>query len=168
MRVAACLTLGSALRQLGRHEEAERCDRRAKRFAQDNAQRAHALASLVADVVLTDARAAAKRLDDARAVSTRDPRARIRVLWVGAEHALVTRRPDEAATLCRRALAIARASRFKRHEAKTLLFLGAALNDAGAAGEAARALTASARIAERIGAQLVAEASASLLGSIPR
>ena len=167
VKVAASLTAGSALRQLDRHADAEPHDRRALRLATTNVEKAHALASLVADAVLTDRRRTERRLTQARALRVTDPRAQIRLLWVDAEANLVLGRSKAAVRDSERALALSRRAGFRRHEAKSLLFLGVALHAAGYPGKAKTRLVSARRMAARIGAVPVEEAASTVLGRMP-
>jgi len=163
--VAALITAGSALRQLRRYEDARACDRRALRAARTSSERTHALIGLAADAVGAGApsrcRAYLGRASDS--IPRGDWRACIRLDWVRAEHALITGAPAEAVRRSRSALQKARGAGARRHEAKSLLFLGVALIDVGRTAEAMVPLRDSARIASRIGADYIAAIARSLL-----
>lgn len=157
VRVAASVTLGSVLRQTGRHREAVPWDRRALRLARTPSERAHAFVGLAADAVgVGDAERCGARLAEASRAAPRDDwRARVRLDWVRTEHALLRGRPRLAAGAASRALDRSRAARARRHEAKSLLFLGVALAESG--DPRARALLARAeRLAAAIGARPIA------------
>ena len=164
IRVAASLTLGSVLRQTGRHRLARAHDLRAARLATTPAARAHAFIGLAADSVgLGDAGGCARRLAEAAAVVPRgDWRARVRLDWVRAEHALLTGRPRIAARAAARALERSKTAGARRHEAKSSLFLGAALAAAGDPG-CRKALRDAERVAKRVGATPIARVARELL-----
>lgn len=170
LRARAAITLGSVLRQTGRHAAGRVADERALGAAaavpgrSGAALRAHALVGLAADAVgLGEAARCARLL--ARAASAaprRDWRVAVRLAWVRAEHALLTARPRAAAAHARRALARSREAGAARHEAKSWLFLAAALRDARDPAWRAPARRA-ATIAARIGARPVEAAARGLL-----
>jgi tetratricopeptide (TPR) repeat protein len=156
VRVAASVTAGSALRQMGEHRRARAFDERALRSAATRPERAHALIGLAADAVgAGDAAGCARRLARAAEFARGDARAGIRLDWVRAEHALMTGDARAAARFAKRALARSRAREMKRHEAKSSLFYGVALAAAGDE-EAAKHLRTAERIARRIGAKPIA------------
>lgn len=130
--VAAALTLGSVLRQTDRHALAQPVDSRALRDADTLEERAHALISLAADAVgAGDRQACARRLRAATAVVPAGAwRARVRLCWVQTEHALLCGDAGRAVAAANVALARARRAGARRHEAKSLLFLGVALGEA--------------------------------------
>jgi tetratricopeptide (TPR) repeat protein len=164
LRARAAITLGSVLRQTGRHDFAGRVDERALRLAPDASLRAHALIGLAADAVgLGDQRACGERLTRAaRTAQPRDWRVLVRLDWVRAERALLVGRPREAAARARAALARSRRAGARRHEAKSLLFLGVALRQAGSPG-ARRRLEEAMRLARRLGAAPIASVARGLL-----
>jgi len=168
IRVSASLTLGSVLRQTGRHRRARAHDLRAARLATTSSARAHALIGLAADAVgVGDAGTCAGRLAEAAGVVPRgDWRARVRLDWVRAEHALLVNRPRAAARAAARALSRSRAAGARRHEAKSSLFLGAALATAGDDG-ARRPLRDAERLAARLGAVPIARVARELLDGLP-
>lgn len=157
--VAAALTLGSVLRQTARHDLARAIDDDALRRASSAEQRAHALISLAADAVgVTDRTTCARRLRAAGdIVPARAWRARVRLAWVQTEHALLTDDPARAVVCARDALARARRADARRHEAKSLLFLGVALGGGQAELRAARAL------ARELGARPIAQVADAVL-----
>lgn len=159
----AAVTAGSALRQLGRHEDAAAVERAALRTAPPD-QRAHLLIGLAADAVgLGDARMCKRRpTEAAAALPARDSRARIRLAWVRAEHAFMIGRPCAAVTLAREALARSRTAAMPRHEAKSLLFLGVALRECGRP-DATKALALARDRANECGARPVARVARALL-----
>jgi hypothetical protein len=157
VRVSASLTLASALRQTDRHRLARPHDERALRLATDKAERAHALIGLAADAVgVGDRPACERRLRQAAEAAPRgDWRVWVRLYWVRAEHALLADDPRHAARWAALALARAKRAGAARHVAKSLLFLGVALDAAGDA-RARRPLTEAARAAARLGAEPIA------------
>lgn len=170
IRARAAITLASALRQRGRHARARVHDRRALDAAGSAAGRvsrelrAHALISLAADAVgLGDASRCARILRAAAAAAPRgDWRVAVRLGWVRAEHALLRERPREAVAHARRALERSRRTGAARHEAKSLLFLGASLQAAGEAG-ARPALRRAGALARRTRARAIAAVAEDLL-----
>lgn len=171
VRARAAITLGSVLRQTGRHAAGRRVDERALAAAravpgrEGDALRAHALIGLGADAVgLADAPCCARMIARAAAAAPRgDWRVSVRLAWVRTEHALMTSRPRAAVATARRALARSERAGARRHVAKSWLFLAAALREAGDPGwrEAARHAAA---LARRIGARPVGAAAKDLLG----
>lgn len=158
IRVAAAITAGSALRQLGRHRAAQEHDRRALRLARTDSERAHALIGLAADAIGTGRAAlCGRRLAEATALAARDDwRAQVRLDWVRTEHGLALGRPRAALHSARRALRRVRAEGARRHIAKSHLFLGVALQEAGDERAAARELNAALAGARAIGAEPIA------------
>lgn len=134
--------------------------------------RAHLAIGLAADAVgLGDRKAVDRALS--RVPRVRHWRVRVRAEWVRCERELLAGRPAPAARHARRALQIASRAGARRHEAKSLLFLGAALRSGalsgsrGATGPARREAEGSLRraslLARRIGARPVARVAESLL-----
>lgn len=166
VRARAALTLGSVLRQTRRHAEAREIDRRALRAATGESGRAHALIGLAADAVgMGDAAECARKLARAARIAPRsDWRVWVRLRWVRAEHALLTGNCRAAIPQARAALARSRATKAARHEAKSLLFLGVALDACGEPGARA-ALSRAERIAARIGARPIAAVARERLGA---
>lgn len=171
-RARAAVTLGSVLRQTGRHAEAREVERRALRTAPGSEHRAHLLIGIAADAVgLGDLRAVDRSLARV-SVPPGCWRASIRLQWVRCERELLAGRPRAAAAHARRALAISVRRDARRHEAKSLLFIGASLTDVAASGrapdraatEAGRALRKARTVASRIGARPIAEVAGALLG----
>lgn len=160
----ALVTAASALRQTHRHLPAHPMDESALRLAPDDATAAHALIGLAADCVgLGRAEEAEGHIDAAvRRAPGGDWRIRVRLAWVRCEHALLTARARKAATHARDALERSRAAGARRHEAKSLLFLGVALREAGDPAWT-DAVRKSREIAGRIGAAPVRDAAAALL-----
>jgi tetratricopeptide (TPR) repeat protein len=151
-------TVGSLLRQLGRHDDAALRDARALALAGAEpldpvAFDAHL--GLAADAVGGgDAEAATDGLTIAEAILEQHPewwRQRVRHGWVVAEVALLRERPDVAVSATTASLAIAEESGAPRHVAKSLLFLGVALLQTGAA-DAVDHLRRAASLAESLGA----------------
>ena len=165
-RSRAATTLGSVLRQTGRHAEARDVERAALRRERAPGMRAHLLIGLVADAVgLGDLRAVDAAI---RRVGPRPAggwRALVRLRWVRCERELLAGRPSAAVSHARRALAIAERAGARRHEAKSLLFLGAALLDA--AGRESSSYRAAARGREAGRALRRARAVAGRLGAAP-
>jgi len=165
-RVAA--TLGSVLRQTGRHADARVVESAALARRPRGAARAHLLIGLVADAVGVGDLAAVDR--GLRRVGSRPPggwRVRVRLRWVRCERELLARRPATAATHALRAYEVADAARAKRHVAKSLLFYGAALREAGEITPARRALGRSRSIAARVGAEPIERVAGHLLARTP-
>lgn len=131
LRAQARLTVGSALRQLGRYDDAETIERT------DDLTEPHAIAHLTisraADAIgRGDADAASRTLATVGTEAGADPemrRIRIRRSWVAAELCLLTGRARDALEL----LDVVRpdARGWPRHEAKTALFAGVAARTAG-------------------------------------
>ena len=171
-KARAAITLGSVLRQGDRHTEARVVDAAALRTARGDDLRAHLLIGLAADAVglgrLADVDAALGRLPS----SARDWRVRVRLRWVRCERELLAGRPGAAAGHARAAVALATRYRAARHEAKSHLFLGAALLVAATrrprredlVREAERSLRRSRSVADRIGARPIAAVASDLLG----
>ena len=159
IRVASGLTLGSVLRQTGKHRAALPFDRAALASARTDAERAHALIGLAADAIgVGRAAVCGRRLAEAAAVAPiEDWRAQVRLDWVRTEHALATGRPNEALMPARRALRRARAEKARRHVAKSQLFLGVALAESGKQHAAERELNAALRGARACGAAPIAD-----------
>ena len=163
----ASATLGSVLRQTGCHDEARVVESAALRRRPRGQARTHLLIGLVADAVgvgdLAGVDRALRRLEPR---SSDDWRVRVRVAWVQCERELLAGRPDRAAARARRALAVAERADARRHIAKSLLFLGAALRESGDAPGARRALRLSRAIARRIGAAPIERVAGELLGRL--
>ena len=175
-RARAVLTLGSVLRQTGRHSEARDRERRALKDAPTRELRAHLLIGLAADAVglgdLTTVDATLRRLGARPAGGWR---VAVRLRWVRCERELLAGRPAPAAAHARRALAVAERARARRHRAKSLLFLGAALAEAAErdpserraaarAVEADSALRRARALALSTGARPIAAVAGRLLG----
>lgn len=162
--VDAALTLGSILRQTGRHAGAAVIDAAAIARAGDEPRRAHALISYAADHVgLGDAAACATHLQAAAALGVRAWRVRVRHAWVRCEHGLMTADPGTAASAASDALACSRRAHARRHEAKSLLFLGVALRQAGETAAADGALRGARDLARTLGARPIERVAASVL-----
>jgi hypothetical protein len=153
---ASCLA--SHLRQVGRHEEAERLDRLALATATDAEARADALVGLVADAVGRHELALARdRLGPATeyvVAATTDHeewRSRVRLQWVSAETALLAGEAARAVEFGRAAHRISQAARTRRHAVKSMLVLGVALDAAGRTRAAARVLRMASHGAARLG-----------------
>jgi hypothetical protein len=110
-----------------------------------------------------DRRTAAARLSSASREAPRgDWRLRARTGWVACELALLAGSPERAATHARASLVASRAAGARRHEAKSLLFLGVALQAAGDS-RFEGALRGARTIAARIGAHPVASVARTAL-----
>lgn len=172
-RARAVATLGSVLRQTGRHAEARRIERAALRRAPGGELRAHLMIGLAADAVGLGDLAAVDTTLSRVGRSDGQWRVRVRRRWVRCERELLAGRPLIAARHAREAAAIAAQHRARRHEAKSHLFLGAALLDAAARKDggrdvrrdAARHLRRAQVIATGIGARPIASVARSLLDS---
>ena len=165
MHARAATTLGSVLRQTGRHAEARVVERAALARRPRGDERTHLLIGLVADAVgLGDLPGVDHAL---RRVGSRPPdgwRVHVRLAWVRCERELLAGRPVSAARLARRARAIAERAGARRHVAKSSLFLGASLLEAGDGAGGASALRAARTIAHRIGAAPIEQVAVDLLG----
>jgi tetratricopeptide (TPR) repeat protein len=169
----AAATLGSVLRQTGRHSEARKIEQSAARRALTAELRSHLRIGLVADAVgLGDLPAVDRALE--RVGPVRGWRARVRLEWVRCERELLAGRPAIATVHARRAQRLAAGAHARRHEAKSLLFLGVSLRGEangleGAAARAAvreaeRSLRRARASAERLGAAPIADVASKLLG----
>lgn len=177
------ITAASALRQRGDHAAARPLDESALRRAPDEITRSHALLGLAADAIgHADAPLAARHLaeatataaaaaaftaakDKATATADESTRLRIRGRWVGCELALLESRPHDAVAAAAEALALARAAGAPRHEAKSLLFLGIAERETGAATWREHLAEALA-LAGAIGAALIAAVASDELARV--
>ena len=173
----AAATLGSILRQTGRHARARTIESAALRRAPTRELRAHLLIGLAADAVgLGDLAAVDRGLERAVAERSRGWRVTVRLRWVRCERELLAGHPAAAARWARSALAAAEKAGAQRHIAKSLLFLGAAsqaaaVGDSGARGrraqlEATRSLRRARSIATKIGAPPIERVARDLLGSM--
>ncbi|MEX2554756.1 MAG: hypothetical protein WEB06_03885 [Actinomycetota bacterium] len=173
----AAATLGSILRQTGRHAQARTIESSALRRATSRELRAHLLIGLAADSVgLGDLAAVDRALRRAVAERARGWRVAVRLRWVRCERELLAGHPAAAARWARSALAAAEKTGARRHIAKSLLFLGAAsraisLSDGGVRArlarlEAGRSLRRARSIASRIGARPIERVAGELLGSM--
>ena len=176
LKARAAVTLGSVLRQRDRHAEARIVEGAALRRTRGEEFRAHLLIGLAADAV---------GLGRLREVDTnlgrvpragRDWRVRVRLAWVRCERELLAGRPAAAVRHARAAAALATRHRAVRHQAKSYLFLGAALLDeverfprrAALTREARRALRRAQTLAEGAGARPIATVAGDLLARIGR
>jgi len=173
----AAVTLGSILRQTGRHGEARSIESAALRRTRTPELRAHLLIGLAADAVgLGDLAAVDRALRRAVAERYRGWRVTVRLRWVRCERELLAGRPAAAVRWARSALAASEKVGAQRHIAKSLLFLGAAsrsvsLATGGTRGrrarlEAGRSLRRARSIASRIGARPIEHVAGDLLGSM--
>jgi len=151
----ALITAASTLRQTGRHLPAHPLDESAFRLAPDDATRAHALVGLAADAAGLGRDSAAPLEQAAALAPPGDWRVRVRLAWVRCEQALVAGRARKAVTHARDALDRSRDAGARRHEAKSLLFLGFALREAGDR-EWTEHMVLAKSIAKRIGAAPIA------------
>ena len=165
VRVAAAITLASVLRQMSRHAAAERWDRAALDGARTDTERAHALIGLAADAIGRGRVPACEaRLAEADELGLAgDWRVQVRLDWVRVERALTAGRPRDGLAPGRRAVRRSREADALRHIAKSRLFYGVALADAGFAAAAQRELTAAARGARACGAGRVARVARTVL-----
>jgi len=166
VRAQARLTVGSAMRQLGRYDTARSIER--VHDLEDPIARAHLFVSQAADAVgLGALRVAHGALGIAtQLIEEADPgsstrRARIRCGWVEAEVALAS----DAPALALEALEPARALSpgWPRHEAKTALFEGVAHRGLGALEAARERWTQALEGANAIGAEPIARVASDLL-----
>ena len=165
VRVAAAITLASVLRQMSRHAAAKRWDRAALDEARADTERAHALIGLAADAIGRGRLPACEaRLAEAGALGLAgDWRVQVRLDWVRVERALTAGRPREGLAPGRRAVRRSREADALRHLAKSRLFYGVALADAGFAAAATRELRAAQRVARACGAGRVARVARTVL-----
>lgn len=180
VRGRAAVTLGSVLRQTGRHAEARCIESGALATVATEELRRHLWIGLAADAVgLGDLPAVDAALATVASSRAGGWRAAVRSRWVRCERELLAGRPSHAVRDARSAVGTARRAGAQRHVAKSLLFLGVALNEVaaarngssgpGTAREAGRALRAARSLAGRIGARPIAEVAGELLGrSAPR
>ena len=163
-RVAAAITLASVLRQTSRHGAAERWDRVALAHAQTDVERAHALIGLAADAIgRRRVSACESRVAEAEALGLDDWRVQVRLDWVRVERAMTIGRARDGLTPGRRAVRHSRDADALRHIAKSRLFYGVALADAGFTNAAQRELSASLRGAQACGAGRVARVARTVL-----
>jgi tetratricopeptide (TPR) repeat protein len=127
-RARAAATLGSVLRQTDRHPAARDIERAALRAAPTPELRAHLRIGLVADAVgMGDLRAVDAALKKVGARPAGGWRTSVRLRWVRCERELLAGRPAPAVAHARKALSASVRAEARRHEAKSLLFLGASL-----------------------------------------
>jgi len=164
VRVAAAITLASVLRQTSRHAAAERWDRVALEHAGTSVERAHALIGLAADAIGRQRVSACEsRVAEADALGLDDWRVQVRLDWVRVERALTIGRARDGLAPGRRAVRRSREADALRHIAKSRLFYGVALADAGFIKSAQRELAASLRGAQACGAGRVARVARTVL-----
>jgi tetratricopeptide (TPR) repeat protein len=165
VRARAVITLGSVLRQTARHAEARRVEGRWLERTGSSEWRAHLLIGLAADAVgLGDLGAVDAALSRVGSRPAGGWRTAVRLRWVWCERELLAGRPQVAVRHARRALAIAERAGARRHVAKSSLFLGAALREAGAHPEADVALRRARTIAAAIGARPIEGIARDMLG----
>jgi hypothetical protein len=165
IRVAAAITLASVLRQTSRHAAAERWDRAALEESRTDVERAHALIGLAADAIGRGRVSACEaRLAEAGALALDgDWRVQVRLDWVRVERALTIGRAQDGLAPGRRSVRRSREADALRHIAKSRLFYGVALADAGFAAAAQRELSAAARGARACGAGPIARVAHTVL-----
>ena len=164
VRVAGAITLASVLRQTSRHAAAERWDRVALERAHTEDERAHALIGLAADAIGRQRVSACEsRMAEADALGLDDWRVQVRLDWVRVERALTIGRARDGLVAGRRAVRRSRDADALRHIAKSRLFYGVALADAGFSNAAHRELSASLREAQACGARRVARVAHTVL-----
>jgi hypothetical protein len=159
-------SLAEAYRQLGEHATARTWDQRALDLAEGEAI-VWPLLGLAADAIGSgDAGEAGRRLAAAEPLADDgDWQVEVRAGWVAAELALLEARPLDAAGAAAKALASAEHAGAAPYVAKSLLFQGGALAQAGDP-EAAAVLTRAAGLAELLGALPVAWPARALLGAL--
>jgi hypothetical protein len=159
-------SLAEAYRQLGEHATARTWDQRALDLAEGEAI-VWPLLGLAADAVGTgDAGEAGRRLAAAEPLAVDgDWRVEVRTGWVAAELALLEGRPADAAAAAAAAVARAERASAAPYVAKSLLFQGGALAQAGEP-EASATLARAASLAELLGALPVAWPARALLGAL--
>jgi hypothetical protein len=164
VRVRAAITLGSVLRQTARHADARRVERQVLARAGSSSQRAHLHVGLAADAVgLGELSSVDAELARAGELRVRDWRVRVRLAWVRCERELLAGRPRAAVRHARSALSTAERAGARKHVAKSLLFLGVSLREAGAATEAGGSLRRARTIASSIGAHAIARVAGDTL-----
>lgn len=158
--------MAEAYRQLGEHATARTWDQRALDLAEGEAI-VWPLLGLAADAIGSgDAGEAGRRLAAAEPLAVDgDWQLEVRTGWVAAELALLEARPLDAAGAAAGALARAERAGAAPYVAKSLLFQGGALAQAGEE-EAAAALTRAASLAELLGALPVAWPARAMLGAL--
>jgi hypothetical protein len=159
-------SLAETYRQLGEHTSARTWDQRALDLAEGEAI-VWPLLGLAADAVGTgDAGEAGRRLAAAEPLAVGGEwQAEVRTAWVAAELALLEARPLDAADAGARAVAAAERATAAPYVARSLLFQGGALAQAGDP-EAAATLARAASLAELLGAAPVAWPARALLGAL--
>jgi hypothetical protein len=165
VRIAASVTLASVLRQTSRHAAAERWDRVALEGARSDLGRAHAWIGLAADAIgrgqISACEARLAEVD--RLGLEKEWRVQVRLDWVRVERALTIGRPRDGLVPGRRAVKRSREVDAVRHIAKSRLFYGVALADAGFTKASHRELSAAARGARVCGAARVARVAHTVL-----
>jgi hypothetical protein len=165
VRVAASITAASVFRQRDKHAEAEWWDRTAFAVAGTEIETAHALIGLAADAIGRGRTVqCTNRLRDVHALGLDDEwRVQVRLDWVRVELALTTGRADFGIEAGRRAVKRSRDADARRHLAKSRLFYGVALADAGFPRAARRELHAAMHGASVCGAARVAQIARAVL-----
>jgi hypothetical protein len=161
-------SLAEAYRQLGDHATARTWDQRALDLAEGEAI-VWPLLGLAADAVGTgDAGEAGRRLAAAEPLAADAGwQVEVRAGWVAAELALLEARPADAAAAAAAALARAERAGAAPYVARSLLFQGGAMAQAGAPeAEASATLARAASLAELLGALPVAWPARALLGAL--
>jgi len=173
----AAVTLGSVLRQTARHAEAREIEAASLEGAPTAELRKHLLIGLAADAVgLGELAVVDETLALVGSELVGGWRAGVRLRWVRCERELLASSPANAARWARRALGLSERSGARRHQAKSLLFHGAALREIalrpwGASAREARvdalaSLGAARTLARRIGATPIADVADELFGSL--
>jgi len=162
-RVAASITVASALRQTGKHARAEAWDRAALEGARTDVEKGHALIGLAADAIGRGRIVACRRRLAAATDLERDWRAQVRLDWVRVELALTSGRAAHGLEAAKRAVALSREADALRHVAKSRLFYGVALADAGFTERSHRELSSALRGARACGAARVAHVAHDVL-----
>lgn len=167
----AAATVASVHRQLGRHGDARAWDERARDHAAGTAEAEFdAALGLAADAVgLADPDTAERELAVATGLANGRGdwwRQRVRLEWVRAELAMLTRQPQHAVERAATAVALAESSQAPRHVAKGTLFTGVALLECGDLESAAASLRRAAGLAESLGAVPLVWPARALLGAL--
>jgi hypothetical protein len=164
--VHVAASLAETYRQLGEHANARTWDQRALDLA-DGEAIVWPLLGLAADAVgAGDAGEAGRRLATAEPLAADGEwQAEVRTGWVAAELALLEARPGDAAEAAAGALAAAERAGAAPYVARSLLFQGGALAQAGDP-EASATLARAAGLAELLGVLPVAWRARALLGAL--
>ena len=164
-------SLGSVLRQLGRHAEARGADERGLALAETTGEATFACRlGLAADAIgLGEAETAHAEAERALALLPERPtewwRQRVRYDWVRTELAMLDEDPEAAVEAAEAAVERAERARAPRHVAKSLLFLGVAQVQHGS-NDATASLRRAATLAEGLGALPLVWPSRAVLGAV--